>query len=67
MRIKKMILFEDSRKVGFGVWLFLIATVLLIFKCVNSADWFMCAMASSGLIGGGTIADKFLESKRGKN
>lgn len=66
------ILYPDSRKVGFGWVLFLLASYGAFFAkhaIVNAAgvaqpvplldasNWLICVAISSGLIGGGTIAD----------
>lgn len=55
----------DSRKVGFGWWLFIISTVLLREKFIDSNDWMFCTAFASGLVGGGTIADSMISSKYG--
>ncbi len=57
--------FENSRKVGFGLWLFAISTVLCIFDKINSTDWLTCMFLCSALIGGGTIADTYIKGKSG--
>lgn len=61
----KIILFENSRKVGFALWLFKISTVLCIFDKINSTDWLTTMFLCSALIGGGTIADTYLKRKSG--
>lgn len=66
MKVPQLILilgFEDSRKVGFGVWLIILATALLAHKLIDSSDWMLCMAVSSTLIGGGTVADAWLKIK----
>jgi hypothetical protein len=56
----------DSRKVGLGWWIFIVATWLLAKAHVISADqWMECVMLSTALVGGGTIMDSFLNKKFG--
>ena len=55
----------DSRKVGFGWWLFITATWLLYDAKITAAEWQGCVMLSTALIGGGTIGDTWLKSKLG--
>ena len=63
MRLIKMILFCESRKVGFGLWLFIVATTLLTQELIMANDWVLCVILSSTLLGGGTIGDRILEAK----
>lgn len=68
MRLPKLLMilfFEESRKVCFGLWLFIVATTLLFFKLIDSNAWMLCAGLSTGLVGGGTLGDKFLDMKKG--
>lgn len=58
-----ILLFENSRKVGFGLWLLGISTALCIFDKINSSDWLSTMFLCAALIGGGTVVDKWLESK----
>ncbi len=60
----KIMMFEDSRKVAFGIYLFIVSTLLLTGKFVTSGDWLTCVFLSSALIGGGTIADQLMKDKR---
>lgn len=57
------ILNPDSRKVGFGWWLFIVATVLLREKHIDANDWTFCMIAASTLIGGGTLGDSYINAK----
>lgn len=70
MRMPKLIrivFFEDSRKVGFGVILFGISTWLLMQKLIDANNWMICMALSATLIGGGTVADNWLKVKGGAN
>jgi hypothetical protein len=58
------ILYPDSRKVGFGWWLFILASAGAFFlkkangdPKLDASTWLICAAFASALIGGGTIAD----------
>ena len=66
MKAPKLILimlFEESRKVSFGVWLYATATWLLCAHLIDAQAWMLCMGASSALVGGGTVADKYLAKK----
>lgn len=62
-RFVKIITFNESRKVCFAIWLFLVSTVLCVIDKINSSDWLSTMFLCAALIGGGTVADKWLESK----
>ncbi len=64
-RLLTILSFGDSRKVGFGLWLFSVSTGLCIFDKINSTDWLTTVFLCSALIGGGTIADTYLKGKSG--
>lgn len=58
------ILYPDSRKVGFGWWLFILASAGTFYMhkgngdpLLDASNWLICTAFSSALIGGGTIAD----------
>lgn len=54
----------DSRKVGFGWWVFIVATTLLAKAHLITADqWMECVMLSTALIGGGTLLDSYIGKK----
>lgn len=60
----------DSRKVGFGWWVFIVSSYGAFFTKVSNgvvsrpileaSDWLLCVAMASGLIGGGTVADSWL-------
>ena len=63
MKIPKIIpilFFNDSRKVGFGLWLFIVAIGLLMENLIDADKWMLCVGLSAALIGGGTVADSWL-------
>jgi hypothetical protein len=64
MNLLHLLFFKGSRKVAFGIWLFLTANAYLFLKLISSEQWFTCICLTSALIGGGTVADKFLEAKK---
>ncbi|HYF34344.1 MAG TPA: hypothetical protein VD994_03550 [Prosthecobacter sp.] len=61
-----ILLFENSRKVGFGLWLFIVATILLLKgRLIDGDSWMLCAMASGAMITGGTMFDNYMKTKFG--
>ncbi len=66
MNLYKLLVFKDSRKVGFGLWLFIVSNVYLIRHLITSQDWFTAIALCSALIGGGTLGDKILENQKKK-
>lgn len=67
MKLFKFILFMESRKVGFGLWIFLTSTYFLTQSLITADNWLLCVFLSTSLLGGGTIADKYLEVQKHKN
>ena len=67
MNLFQLLIFKGSRKVAFGLWLFIIANIYLWFKVIQSGDWMTCIALSTALVGGGTLADRFLEGKKSDN
>jgi hypothetical protein len=65
IKILKILMFDESRKVGFGLWLFIVASYLLLKgSLITSEQWMTCMVMCSVLIGGGTVADSFLKIKK---
>ena len=64
-KLVAIILFEESRKVGFGVHVYCISTALLIAKLISPNEWLTCIFLASTLIGGGTVIDTYLKGKNG--
>ena len=58
------LLFNESRKFGTGLWILLLATVLLFKAMIDADKWMLCIGIAATLIGGGTVADTWL--KKGK-
>ncbi len=61
-----ILMFNDSRKVGFGLWLFIVATTLLFYgpQRMTLDMWQNLALIAGFLIGGGTLADTWLTKKK---
>lgn len=67
------ILNPDSRKVGFGYQVFAWSTYAFIFvrlpsgsPLLDAQTWLMCVGLAGTLIGGGTVADKWLDRQKPK-
>lgn len=58
-RFLMILLWEESRKVCFGVLLVHVATWLLVKDLIGAEIWTGCAVMGAALVGGGTVADKF--------
>jgi len=63
MKFLKLLSFQESRKVAFGLWVFIVANLFMIQKLIVSGDWVTCMILAASLVGGGTVADKWLSSK----
>lgn len=63
----KNIFDADSRKVLFGWWVFIISNWFLVIGKIDVNTWQTCALLAWSMVGGGTIADKWLEGKNGKS
>jgi hypothetical protein len=66
MRLLDLLLFKDSRKVAFGIWLFIVCNVWLFKRLITSDEWMFVIALCSALVGGGTVADSWLKAKTGK-
>ena len=62
-RLLALFILQDGRKVGFGLWVFCVSGGFLLGGKITATDWLTCVFLSSALIGGGTVADKFLGAK----
>ncbi len=62
-RLLNLLFLGDSRKVGFGLQIFIVSGVFLAVGKITAGDWLTCVFLSSGLIGGGTLGDRWLEIK----
>lgn len=58
------VFYPDSRKVGFGWWLWLVSTFAAFYlktaagaPALDASTWLICTSFAAALIGGGTIAD----------
>jgi hypothetical protein len=64
MNLFTILCWKGSRKVSFGLYLFIVANTYLIKHLISSQEWFTCVCLTSALIGGGTLADRFMEAKK---
>lgn len=60
----KILLFNDSRKVGIGLWFYISTEAFFIMKLIDVQTWMACKVMALTLIGGGTLADKFMDAKK---
>ena len=60
-----VLLFEDGRKAGFGVWGVLLSTWLLLKSLITGDQWFLCFLICGGILTGGTMFDTYIKSKSG--
>lgn len=61
-----ILLFEDGRKVGFGVWGIILSTWLLLRGGLITGDqWFLCFLICGSILTGGTMFDTWMKSKFG--
>ena len=64
-RLRAILAFEDSRKVAFGLYLFIFSSAFLAFGKLTGGEWLTTVSFSSVLIGGGTVADAWMKIKNG--
>lgn len=64
MNLWQLLIFKGSRKVSFGVWLFIVANAYLWFKVIQADNWMTCVLLASGLVGGGTAFDRWIDAKK---
>lgn len=64
MNLLTLLLFKNSRKVAFGLWLFMVCNAWLVMKLISADQWMLTIALCSGLIGGGTVADTWLSKKQ---
>lgn len=62
-KIITILIFNDSRKVALGLWLLILATVLLFKGLIDADKWMLCVGLSVALVGGGTLGDGMLKLK----
>ena len=65
-KVFDILLFNESRKVGLGLWLFIIVNFFFYFNRVSVETWQGMILLSSAMVGGGTIADKMLANGKDK-
>lgn len=66
MKFLKLLTFQESRKVAFGLWIFISANIFIIEKLIVSGDWVTCMILAASLVGGGTLGDAYLKMKSEK-
>lgn len=60
-RLATLFLLQDGRKVGFGLWVFIVSSGFLLGEKITATEWLTCVFLSSGLVGGGTVLDTYLK------
>ena len=63
-KIYNVLTFDESRKVSFGTWLFIASNILLYQHLISADQWVLTTMLASTLVGGGTLMDRYLETKK---
>jgi hypothetical protein len=63
----KILLFNDSRKVGWGLWFHISTELFFIMKLIDLQTWMACKAIVGTMIGGGTLMDKAMENKKVKD
>ena len=63
MKFLKLITFQESRKVAFGLWLFAFSCAFLVKHFITASDWSTSMILCASLVGGGTVMDKWMEKK----
>lgn len=56
----KILLFDDSRKVGWGVWFHISSEAWFYLHLIDVQTWMACKAIVATMIGGGTLADSWL-------
>lgn len=62
-RLLALFLLQDGRKVGLGIWILLLSCIFLATDKISASDWITCLFLSTALVGGGTVADRFLRGR----
>ena len=62
-RLLALFLLQDGRKVGLGLWILLLSCIFLATDKIAASDWITCLFLSTALVGGGTVADKFIRGR----
>lgn len=60
-----ILLFEDGRKVGFGVWGLIVSTYLAWTHIITGDVWFLCFLIAGSVVTGGTMFDTYMKAKTG--
>lgn len=63
MRLVKLLFFQDSKTVGYGLLLHVTATVLLVRHLVTADQWFLSITLAAGLVGGNKLSEHFSSAK----
>ena len=64
-RIVGILLFKESRKTAFGIWIVALATTLLALTLIKAEHWVAAVAISAGLVSGGAVWEKYIETKNG--
>ena len=59
----KILLFNDSRKVGIGLWFYISSEVFFLMRLIDVNTWMGCKAMALTLIGGGTVIDSYMKKK----
>lgn len=61
-----ILMFENGRKFGLGVWIIVIATVLALQKVLTGDLWFLSTLVGGSIATGGNMFDKWIAVKKGE-
>ena len=64
-RLVKIILFEESRKTAYALWVTALATGLLSVGVIEAVHWVTTVGTCAALVSGGAVWEKYLETKNG--
>lgn len=62
-RLVRILLFEESRKTAYAIWVTALATGLLCAGVLEAMHWVATVGTCAALVSGGAVWEKYLETK----